>query len=98
MFQQVPLNIIESNTELISYYRKKRDVDVYTSGISGLSINSVDSWESLTERAKLALAAMSTTTSSSSNLQNDQAPKADSFFKEKEIIEGELNHDFFPMK
>ena len=59
MFQQVPLNVIESNTELISYYRKKRQVEIYSADIPGITSNSVDSIESLGEAAVLALASMS---------------------------------------
>ena len=77
MFQQVPLNIIESNTELISYYRKKREAELFSSDIPGITVNSVDSWESLSEGARLALAAVSTSTSI-----NDLAPKSASFFQE----------------
>ncbi len=75
----MPLNIIESNTELISYYRKKRDANIYNAGIAGISANSVDSLETLSEAAQLALASLS------SNAQNptpSNAPQADSYFKE----------------
>ena len=80
MFQQVPLNIIESNTELISYYRKKRDASIYASGISGISTNSIDSLESLSEAAQLALASLSSSALNPEALQ--VAPKAESYFKE----------------
>ena len=91
LFQQVPLNIIESNTELISYYRKRRDVDVYSLGIPGISVNSVDSWESLSEGAKLALAAISSTQAPTLDANNNNpngndvladALKSTSYFRE----------------
>ncbi|RMZ94061.1 hypothetical protein BpHYR1_007172, partial [Brachionus plicatilis] len=80
IFQQVPLNVIESNTELISYYRKKRDTDqddlsLFSAGIKGLTSNSVDSWESLSEGAQLALAYMS-------NPMPNSIPQAESYFNE----------------
>ena len=77
VFQQVPLNVIESNTELISYYRKKREADLFSADIPGITVNSIDSWESLSESAKLALASVSTSAST-----NDLAPKSASFFRE----------------
>ena len=55
----MPLNVIESNTELISYYRKKRQVEVYTANIPGITSNSIDSLESLSPAAVLALASIS---------------------------------------
>jgi hypothetical protein len=77
VFQQVPLNVIESNTELISYYRRKREAELFSSDIPGITVNSIDSWESLSEGAKLALAAVSNSPST-----NDLAPQSASFFKE----------------
>lgn len=55
--------MIESNTELISYYRrKKREAEVFASDIPGITANSVNSWESLSEAAQMALVSYSTTT------------------------------------
>jgi hypothetical protein len=91
VFQQVPLNIIESNTELISYYRKKREAEVYAGNIPGISSNSIDAVESLTPAAQLALASVSADVISSqfaasfptlNNKNTNQMPKADSYFKE----------------
>lgn len=80
MFQQVPLNVIESNTELISYYRrKKREAEVFTSDIPGITANSVNAWESLSEAAQMALISYSTTTRSPTL---DLNIKAESYFNE----------------
>lgn len=80
MFQQVPLNVIESNTELISYYRrKKREAAVFASNIPGITANSVGSWESLSEAAQLALISYSTSTR---NPSVDMTDQADSYFRE----------------
>ena len=79
----MPLNVIESNTELISYYRKKRQTEPYDANLPGLSINSVDSWETLSDAAKLALASILSPSSSSGSQSNVlTTPKADSYFKE----------------
>jgi hypothetical protein len=61
VFQQVPLNVIESNTELISHYRRKREAseDVFNGKFDGITTNEVSSLESLSEAAQLALASLS---------------------------------------
>ena len=88
----MPLNVIESNTELISYYRKKREAEIYSANIPGLTANSVDGLESLNEAAQLALASLSQSSLSksafspssiNSNIQSlDAQLKANSFFSE----------------
>lgn len=95
MFQQVPLNIIESNTELISYYRrKKREAEVFTSDIPGITANSVNSWESLSEAAQMALVSYSTTTRSPTLDLNIQA---ESYFNEiLARIQAETQHSDVP--
>ena len=81
MFQQVPLNVIESNTELISLYKKKRSVDeILSSGISGISRYSADSVESLSEGALLALATMAELIREEKDIK--PSAKADSFIRE----------------
>lgn len=86
MFEQVPLNIIESNTELISYYkRKKRDVnEIYSAGIEGISRNSINSLETLSESAKMILASLSSTENTGSQSGDSIAAslRAESYFKE----------------
>ena len=85
MFQQVPLNVIESNTELISFYRKKRDTEntAFMKGsIKGITSNSVDGFESLSSAALLALASMSQTPSVGMNTDFLAEVKSDSFFGE----------------
>lgn len=84
VFQQVPLNVIESNTELISFYRKKRDTEntAFKQGaIKGITSNSVDGLESLSPAALLALASMSQNPNVNLNTQ-DFNSKSDSFFGE----------------
>lgn len=79
----MPLNIIESNTELISYYRrKKREAAVFMSDIPGITPNSVGSWESLSEAAKLALISYSTTTRTPGLTPSDDAKLSESYFHE----------------
>lgn len=81
MFQQVPLNVIESNTELISYYRrKKREATVFKSDIPGLTPNSVDSWESLSPAAQMALASISSV--SADEVSSSLKQTAHSYFNE----------------
>lgn len=97
VFQQVPLNIIESNTELISYYRrKKRDTDIFSAGIPGITSNSVDSWESLSEGAKLALASLATSTAApTSPAALGGTAKATSYFHElmqNQLSKSESSH------
>lgn len=91
----MPLNVIESNTELISFYRRKRSIEeVLKSGVKGITSNSVDSLESLSEAAILALHSMSTDLQS---LQIDPkqnkltTPKADSYFSE--LLEQNMKKD-----
>ena len=95
VFQQVPLNIIESNTELISYYRrKKRETEVFTSNIPGITPNSVGSWESLSPAAQLALISYSTSTRSLP-LSNDDG-KSDSYFRELVDMTNQLQQSDVP--
>jgi hypothetical protein len=83
VFQQVPLNIIESNTELISHYRRRRETNIYKADIQGITSNSVDSLETLSEGAKLALLAASPSFSKDQQLLVPNL--ADSFFNELAI-------------
>jgi hypothetical protein len=85
VFQQVPLNVIESNTELISFYRKKRDTEntAFIKGsIKGITSNSVDGFESLSSAALMALASMSQTPSVGMNTDFLAEARSDSFFGE----------------
>jgi len=84
----VPLNIIESNTELISYYRRKRDVEdaLYKSqSFEGVTSNSIASIESLSEAALLALSSLSATNDALSKHSQDTQSlpkKQDSYFNQ----------------
>jgi hypothetical protein len=90
VFQQVPLNIIESNTELLSFYRKKREITeqlFQSQSIEGVTSNSVDSIETLNPGALMALASLSEINQMTAAIENQQkasltTKKADSFFRE----------------
>lgn len=101
LFQQVPLNIIESNTELISYYRKKRDVTdaLYKSqSIDGVTPNIINSIETLSDTAIQALVALSSTNEaieSFENKKNMPVKQEDSYFGkllEEQLTKEEKTH------
>ncbi len=96
VFQQVPLNIIESNTELISYYRRKRDVEdaLYnTQSFEGITSNTIASIESLSQAALHALASLSDTNQALATRDNTQSlPKhQDSFFNQFNVQNSDNN-------
>lgn len=89
--------MIESNTELISFYRKKREASAdkaFKKGaIKGITSNSVDGLESLSQAALLALASMSETESIARSEIIDI--KSDSIFGElarKSLLVDETKH------
>lgn len=81
----MPLNIVESNTELISYYRKKRDVSdmLYKSqSIEGVTPNIINSIETLSETALKALVSLQASDEAIAHFENKkEMPKEqDTFF------------------
>jgi hypothetical protein len=96
VFQQVPLNIIESNTELISYYRKKRDVShmLYKSqSIEGVTPNLINSIETLSDTALKALVSLQATEEAIANFETKkEMPQGHgSYFGQ--LLEEQLNKE-----
>ncbi len=95
----MPLSNIESNTELVSSYRKKREVSEVLfneQSVKGVTSNSIDSIETLSPEALLALSSLSDATETIANAEaKSKSAKSTSFFQElmeKSLSKQEKSH------